>query len=527
MKRFLYLLLLTTLLGCGSSNDDFVFTPSAPDPGLAPALTNDAYTTVGNATVNFQAAAGVLNNDAPNGGTITAFQSTSAQNGVVAVNADGSFSYTPAFGFTGQDSFTYTVENGVGTSTATVTLQVPEAAYFVKNDGANGNGSLASPFNNIASAVAAANQNDVIFLFRGDGSTNGLDGAITLQSGQRLVGEAVGLSADGVVVPAGGRPNTALAITLADNNVITGLVLSLSNAPSITGNQISGLTLVDNIFNNNGGSALQVQDVSGNANISNNRFRALSGAADGIILSQTAANSPTANVTIESNRFQLDTQAVNGLFNPGTRGDLAVDLLLNGGNTTASLSQNVTESLAGGSEWRGFLSVRADGGQGTVTVANNTLASLDQNGVDAGGSASGNLSLTVSSNSGTTIDGHLVTTNFGDNSQLKMIVTGNTATTAGRGLDCRVNGNSTASVRVQQNSLTSTGGFSLDMESEGNATLCLDAESNTLPQGINLTQDNVSVFQVEQLATLSNLNNSAALTTAGTLSDVPDGTCQF
>ena len=41
------------------------------------------------------------------------------------LNPDGTFSYEPAFGFTGSDSFTYKISDGdAGTSTATVTLDV-------------------------------------------------------------------------------------------------------------------------------------------------------------------------------------------------------------------------------------------------------------------------------------------------------------------------------------------------------------------------------------------------------------------
>jgi len=53
---------------------------------------------------------------APNGGPA---------NGVVTVNPDGSYSYTPAANFNGTDSFTYTVSDGNGgTTTGTITLDV-------------------------------------------------------------------------------------------------------------------------------------------------------------------------------------------------------------------------------------------------------------------------------------------------------------------------------------------------------------------------------------------------------------------
>lgn len=66
------------------------------------------------------AAPGVLANDAGNGGTV--ILSTAASHGTVSLAEDGSFSYTPANGYTGSDSFAYTVSNAAGSSTATVTL---------------------------------------------------------------------------------------------------------------------------------------------------------------------------------------------------------------------------------------------------------------------------------------------------------------------------------------------------------------------------------------------------------------------
>src|SRR5215472_7342107 len=50
--------------------------------------------------------------------TITAFDATSAQGGTVTMTTSGAgvgeFTYTPAAGFTGTDTFTYTISNGVG-----------------------------------------------------------------------------------------------------------------------------------------------------------------------------------------------------------------------------------------------------------------------------------------------------------------------------------------------------------------------------------------------------------------------------
>ncbi|PLW81579.1 hypothetical protein CWI75_15230 [Kineobactrum sediminis] len=60
---------------------------------------------------------------------LTAILVTPIQNGSLTLNSDGSFSYTPATGFSGTDSFTYQASDGSELSnTATVTLQVEAPA---------------------------------------------------------------------------------------------------------------------------------------------------------------------------------------------------------------------------------------------------------------------------------------------------------------------------------------------------------------------------------------------------------------
>ena len=70
---------------------------------------------------------GVLGNDSdPDGDPLTATLHSGPSNGTVTLNADGSFTYTPAADFNGTDSFTYTASNPNGgtSNIATVTIMV-------------------------------------------------------------------------------------------------------------------------------------------------------------------------------------------------------------------------------------------------------------------------------------------------------------------------------------------------------------------------------------------------------------------
>jgi VCBS repeat-containing protein len=69
---------------------------------------------------------GVLGNDSdPDGDPLTAVLVTGPSHGSLTLNANGSFSYTPAADFAGSDSFSYRASDGtVSSSPATVTITV-------------------------------------------------------------------------------------------------------------------------------------------------------------------------------------------------------------------------------------------------------------------------------------------------------------------------------------------------------------------------------------------------------------------
>ena len=119
----------------------------------SPIAINDSYTTVGNTLLAIGVAttspavtvgANLFANDinpatAPDTKSLQSFQATSAQGGTVLVNADGSFTYLPPVGFTGTDTFTYTLRNDAVTvpvltngATVTITVGAP-LVWYVDN----------------------------------------------------------------------------------------------------------------------------------------------------------------------------------------------------------------------------------------------------------------------------------------------------------------------------------------------------------------------------------------------------------
>ncbi|WP_236666636.1 LamG-like jellyroll fold domain-containing protein [Nocardioides baculatus] len=121
-------------------------------PNTGPEAADDAYDTVAGEAMSV-AAPGVMTNDTDaDDDALTATRTSDPVNGSVTLQADGSFTYTPDEGFVGRDRFTYTVSDGVITSTpATVTITVRPAGGT--GGGGTGGGGGGGP---LTSAVAGA-----------------------------------------------------------------------------------------------------------------------------------------------------------------------------------------------------------------------------------------------------------------------------------------------------------------------------------------------------------------------------------
>ncbi len=117
------------------SDDAGVVNPTLPglespaQPGM-PVANDDSYTTASDKPLEVDAGTGVLTNDAVSS-IQSAHVSTVAQpeHGALVLAADGSFSYTPDYEFSGIDNFTYAVldENGAKAE-ASVTITVSDDA---------------------------------------------------------------------------------------------------------------------------------------------------------------------------------------------------------------------------------------------------------------------------------------------------------------------------------------------------------------------------------------------------------------
>ena len=97
------------------------------EPGL-PVGNPDTYTVAEGTPLTVVASAGVLANDTdPNGLRLSAVVATQPSKGMLTLNSDGSFTYSPNTGYVGPDSFTYRASDGTILGAPTTVTLVVEA----------------------------------------------------------------------------------------------------------------------------------------------------------------------------------------------------------------------------------------------------------------------------------------------------------------------------------------------------------------------------------------------------------------
>jgi predicted extracellular nuclease len=140
-------------------NAEFGVQVSDHDPSImlsqfnsAPIATNDSYMTDEDLVLNVPTALGVLSNDLDkNGDALTVALVSSTSNGLLILNSDGSFSYSPNLNFNGSDSFSYQVCDPLircAITTATMTVNPINDQSLI---------SLAQADVNVAEAQVATN----------------------------------------------------------------------------------------------------------------------------------------------------------------------------------------------------------------------------------------------------------------------------------------------------------------------------------------------------------------------------------
>jgi hypothetical protein len=469
----------------------------------SPAAANDGtFQVMGNVRIQVPDGANdLLNNDVnpttgTNAGLTASGSGTSAQGGNFSVNADGSFSYNPAPGFTGTDSFTYTVTNATGSTTATVNLSVSGMVWFVNaSAAAGGDGRLTTPFNSIASfnATAADDPGDVIFIYTGT-----YTGGIALLNTQKLIGQGFNLQTETGAAPAhsdalpavGASPTIDNAgvniISLGQNNTLRGFNTGNSGAAGtdISGTSFGTLTISDLSIGGDGRAlnlttgtlAAAVSSIAA-SNTGTNTGLTLNGVGGALTVSgsTTITNPGGAGIDITNApagaSFSFGTTSVSKNA-AGACLNLATN---NAGATTAFTSLAVTNSSGAGitTNGGGTFNVTTGSitttGTGVAASLTNTALGLTFTSVSSNGGANGFI---ISGGSGSFTSG---TTNLQNNAGIGLLVS-SSSVVAGFG---NTTVNSSAGDAVDLSSNTGSITFA-DLDMTPDAGLRgLDAQNNT------------------------------------------------
>jgi hypothetical protein len=307
-----------------------------------PVAGNDAYDAVGNTELavgtagaqgaTLAASGSLLANDSdPDGDPIVAAFGSASAGANVTVNANGTFTYLPPAGFTGDDTFTYMLSDDHGhTVMATVTIHVTKRVLYVKNDGSGSTGRVDSPFDTLAAAQAASADNDIVYVFTGDGTTNGQSAGFTLaHNGERLIGEGVALTVTGTY---NGSTNPQLRAAGTAPQIFNagGVAVTVAKVGTLATAEVSGINVTGA-----GSHGVQITDAT---NVTMDRD-SISAVAGSCVKGTKVVN------------FSLTNSTISGAGASGVAFDDAVTL------TENNLS-------------------------GNVTIANNNISTPTQHGID-------------------------------------------------------------------------------------------------------------------------------------------------
>ena len=526
--------------GCGDS-ENFVFTNTGiVNPGIsAPLAVNDSFNALGNATLNRTAPNGVLTNDTLNGAEIIGFDSVGDSGGTLTLNADGSLNYTPVFGFVGAESFSYTIANAAGESTATVTFTSTASGFFVDNTAPDGgNGSQAAPFDTLAEAVAAANSGDTVFVATGNGTNSGLTGLINLPPGVDLIGQGQGLVVSQTIEPVGNPPVVQGPIVCGGDNTVSGLILegSASNAIDVEG--VGDVIVSNNTIRGQAEEAVFLTDTTSTVTISGNTFEDPPNTNVAYICSENADTD--GDLVITDNIFtNASGNDVEALAYVGPLGNSVMDVTFSG---------NTANGTAADQFDLGLFVAAADTSQVDVVASDNTMNNFINEPValfagdptsSVSGTVTGNTITNVSTETGVTailnagsltVIGNIISGTAGPNIYIDVFLQGDFVIQNNQLSDSAVDnllfegGGGDSTISILDNTMTTGTNHSIHLDWSSADDLCAVITGNTVGDDLFLDQAGPGTFFVQDLNSLSTLNtlNGNIVDTQG---NVVEGDC--
>ena len=325
----------------------------------APAAAADAYSTAEDTPLTV-AAPGVLGNDTdPDGDSLSAVVVSGPSHGTIALNANGSFTYTPAADYNGDDSFTYQASDGtLQSGPATVTITMTGA-----NDGPTATGDAYSTAEDTALTVAAPG------VLGNDSDPDGDSLSAVVDSGPTHGSLTLNPNGSFTYTPAANyNGSDSFTYRASDGTLTSSLatvtitVSAVNDAPSVTvtrgtvapggacGTDDRSGTINLSIGDvESAATALTLSATSSNSTLVPNRNLVLagSGAARTLMATSVAGRTGTAIVTVTVSDGQA-TGSVPVTIRVGGNGN---DTLTGGAGADLMFGQNGNDTLTGGDSY--------------------------------------------------------------------------------------------------------------------------------------------------------------------------------
>jgi hypothetical protein len=407
----------------------------------SPIAVNDQYSCIGNVGIVVPAANGILFNDYKginNPAELTAITDASTTGGgSISISADGGFSYTPAAGFTGDDTYDYTLTNDAGSSTGTITISIANIIWFVNNNyaGALEDGRIGSPFKSIAnfqtindgtSLHPGVNHN--IFIY--ESSTN-YSGNISLLNGQKLIGQDATTNLPaimGFTTPTYSSP----ALPALNSGNATKVILTATGSVNVVtllgGNEgnynVRGLTINNKVD----GSGINGTNF-GTLNVSET---SITGTGQALNLNTGTVNATFDNISSSSGTNALSLTTIGGTIQISAgaiSGNTANAFQASGGTGSVSYAGTISKTSAGAAvsisnKTGGTISftggITSSGTNSGISLLNNTGATMSftgginlNTGTNAAFTATGGGTVVVTQNNTTIINTLVSTTGVG------------------------------------------------------------------------------------------------------------------
>jgi VCBS repeat-containing protein len=252
---------------------------------------------------------------------------TSTNGGSFDIDTDGSFTYLPPLNFTGTDSFTFQVSDGLASTPVTVNVTVTNVVRYVRdivdgNNPAGGDGRSNNAFDTLSAAVTASTGNDYIYVFAGNTATTPLVGGVSLANGTKLWGQGIDLDLPGFadVVTATTQPR--IRATAASTNAVN----VSATAASLQNIEIRGLDLEAT------GAAANAIDLTSsgahNLGVTIGNVTVTGATAEGIDITHgstsTTSTVALSHVTVTSTGTGVDINQTTGLLTITSFSDLTI-----------------------------------------------------------------------------------------------------------------------------------------------------------------------------------------------------------